>query len=405
VPHLAVVPVLVSLDGIDAESTTKSLEEELESRSHDVARRGCKNVEFLAEEENGEGDDEHDGRNEVCQPEANVALSVDHGNLTYKSTNVDEEVEVVVDAGNGRGGVDNDALALDRLNAHLFLGNLLGNEGRNVGLKSTSAGTHDQDTENKDAESSIGFIENRGSRRGDENQVTNLGKNDRVDNRLVATEIGIGDPGTKEGADVDPESVESGEGKGNLLAHVERTRNSFCIVGVERSTSRSRARLRNKVGVDGDSSIVGHALNKLDKGNGVNAPWNRSGHTAKSLELLVGGEVGGRVAVGNVGVLKTSLALAELVGGRTSLVKLGVCALRVTRAVDEGGVKARYTLDIELGCGESKTRSIHTTSSESPTGMMAIDTEFSCTVSDERRRRGLVAGEMGDEWPCILIRM
>jgi hypothetical protein len=344
VPHLAVVPVLVSLDGVDAESTTKSLEEELECRSHDVARRGCKNVEFLAKPQYWKGDNEHDGGNEVCEPKADVALSVNHRDLSNQCTNVDEEVEVVVDTGDGRGGVDNDALALHHLDAHLFLGNLLGNEGRNVGLECTSTCAHDEDTENKNAESSIGLVENRGSRRGDENQVTDLSKNDGIDNRLVATEIGVGDPGTKQGADVDPESIESGQRKGNLLAHVERTRNGFGIVGVEGSTSGSWARLGNEIAVDGHGSIVGHALNKLDKGNGVDAPWNRSGHTAKSLELLVGGEVSGRVAVADVGILKTSLALAELVGGRTSLVELRVVALRVTRAVNERRVKARYTL-------------------------------------------------------------
>lgn len=344
VPHLTIVPAAISLDGVDAESATKSLEEELKGRSHDISARRSKNVKFLAVKEDRESDDEHYSGDEIREPEADIALSVDHANLTNKGTNVDEEVKVIVDAGHGDGRVDNDALSLDSLYAHLFLRNLLGNEGRNVGLKSTSTGTHDQDSENKDAERSAGLVEDRGSRRSNEDNVTDFSNNDRVENRLEATEVGIGDPGSKEGADVDPKGVESGEGKGNLLAHVERTGNGFGIIGVQGSTSGSRPGLGNEVAVDGNGSIIGHALNQLDKRNSVDAPWNRCRHTAKGAQLLLSGEVGSTVTVANVAVLKASLALAELVGGGTSVVKLGVLALRITRAVNKGGVKARYTL-------------------------------------------------------------
>jgi hypothetical protein len=329
VPHLTVVPGPVRLDGVDAESTAKRLEEELECRSHDVAGRGRQDVELLAVEENGQGDDEHDGGDEVSEPETNVALSVDHGDLTDKGTNVDEKVKVVVDAGHGNGGVDNNALALDDLDAHLLLRHLLGNEGRNVGLEGTSSGTHDEDTEDKDTKGRVGLVEDRWRRRGNENQVTNLSNNDRVQNGLEAAEVGVGDPGSEERADVDPKGVEGGQRKGNLLAHVEGTGDGLGIVWVKGGTGWGGSWLGDEVGVDGNGSVVRHALDQLDKGNGVDSPWDGGGHTAQRLQLLLGGEVGGAVRVAHIRVLHASLALRDEVGGGSSVVEGRLLALRV----------------------------------------------------------------------------
>jgi hypothetical protein len=89
-PHGAIVPVLVSLDGIDAETAAKSLEKDLESRTHDVTARGLEDVELLAEVKDRDTEDEHDSGDEVGKPETDVSLSVDHGDLTNKGTNVDK---------------------------------------------------------------------------------------------------------------------------------------------------------------------------------------------------------------------------------------------------------------------------------------------------------------------------
>jgi hypothetical protein len=257
-------------------------------------------------------------------------------------------VKVVVDTGDSNGGIDNDALALLDLDAHLLLGNLLGNQGRNVGLEGTRSESHDENTEDKDTQGSVGLVENRGSRGSNEDDVTYFGDNDRVDDCLEATEVGVGNPGSEERADVDPESVEGGERESNLLAHAQGTRNGLITAGVQGSSGGRGPFLGDEVGVDGYGTVVGHALYKLDEGDGVDPPRNGGRHTAQGRELLVGGK---RLAlagiVADIAVLEAGLALRDEVGGGTRVVESRVLALGIARAVDEGGVKASY------GLGES----------------------------------------------------
>lgn len=140
--------------------------------------------------------------------------------------------------------------------------------------------------------------------------MTNFGDKDRVDNGLEATEIGIGDPGTKQRADVDPEGVEGGQTESDLLAHAKGTGLGFIGVRVQGGSGGSDERLGDEVGVDGNGTIVGHALHQFDESDLNDAsvccwralardvdtysedpPWNHSGHTGESSELLGGGEV------------------------------------------------------------------------------------------------------------------
>jgi hypothetical protein len=235
------------------------------------------------------------------------------------------------------------------------LGHLLGDEGRNVGLESTGSGSHDEDTEDEDTERRVGLVEDRRGGGGNEDKMTNFGDNDRVDNGLEATKVGIGNPGSEKRADVDPERVEGGQREGNLLAHVEGTGDSLSIAGVKGSSSSCSPWLSDEVGVDGNGSVVGHALYELDKGNGVDPPWDLGRHTAESEELLVGGKrviLAGRVA--DIGVLDTGLALREEVRGCTSLVESRVLALGVTRVVKHGGIEA----SLDLGNSVSKKEKV-----------------------------------------------
>jgi hypothetical protein len=160
-PHATVVPVLVGLDWVDAHTTSKSLEEQLESRAHDVTARWAENVELLAENENGKSHDEHDGGDQVGEPETDVSLSVNHADLTNEGTDVDEEVEPVVNTGDSDSRVNNDTLGTAGLNAHLLLGNLLGDKRGDVGLESSRSKTHDDESENKDTEGSVGVRQDR----------------------------------------------------------------------------------------------------------------------------------------------------------------------------------------------------------------------------------------------------
>ena len=268
VPHSSVVPDPPSLHWVQTEAVTESLEEQLESRSHDVSARWCQNVEPLAEPKNRQTNDEHDGRDQISQPEADVAFSVDHADLTNQCTDVDEQVKVVVDTGGSDSGIDNDALALGgSLDTHLLLGNLLGNERRNVGLECTSSESHDDQAENENAEGSVWLGQDMWGRGGDEDEMTDFSDQDGVNDGLEATEIGIRNPSTEQRTAVDPEGVEGGQTEGNLLAHVEGTGLGVGGIRIQGSTSRSLQRFGDEVGVDSDSAVVGHALNEFDKGN------------------------------------------------------------------------------------------------------------------------------------------
>ena len=76
----------------------------------------------------------HDGGEKVGQPEAHVALGIDHADLAQDGTNVDHHVEVQVNAGDGRNGIYNDALSRrEGLDVRALLAILLGDEGRDVG--------------------------------------------------------------------------------------------------------------------------------------------------------------------------------------------------------------------------------------------------------------------------------
>ena len=67
---------------------------------------------LFAEDHDGETEEEEDGRDEERQVEADIAFSIDHAQLSSQGTDVDKQVEVVVDTGDGDGRVNNDTLAI-----------------------------------------------------------------------------------------------------------------------------------------------------------------------------------------------------------------------------------------------------------------------------------------------------
>jgi hypothetical protein len=95
-PHVAGGPVPVSLEGVGGHSLAEGPEEQLEGGAHDVAARWAQNVELLAEDQDRDGNDEHDGGDEVSEPETDVTFCVNHADLTDQGTDVDEEVEPVL---------------------------------------------------------------------------------------------------------------------------------------------------------------------------------------------------------------------------------------------------------------------------------------------------------------------
>ena len=95
-PHVAGIPVPPGLEGVGGHSLAEGLEKQLEGGAHDVAARWTQNVELLAEDQDRDGDNEHDGGDEVSKPETDITFRVNHADLTDQGTNVDEEVEPVL---------------------------------------------------------------------------------------------------------------------------------------------------------------------------------------------------------------------------------------------------------------------------------------------------------------------
>lgn len=138
-PHLSVAPVLNGLDRVEGSAVSKSLEEQLHGGGHDTTGRRQHSVAAPAVDEDRESKHEHDGGKQEGEPETDVTLSICHGELTDQCTDVDEEVEVVVDTGQSDSGVDDDALSLDFSDAHPGFRDLLGDKRRNIGFETSTA--------------------------------------------------------------------------------------------------------------------------------------------------------------------------------------------------------------------------------------------------------------------------
>lgn len=218
--------------------------------------------------------------------------------------------------------------------------------------------------------------------------MTNFSNQDRVQDGLESTKVGVSDPCSKKRADVDPEGVEGGQTEGDLLAEIESTRLSFIRIRVEGGSSRSSEGLGDEIGVYSNGSVVTHTLNELDKSDlkmklisasralymaiaySENLPWDPGGHTTKRGKLLVGREV---ISFVDVAVLKRGLALGVEVGWRSSRVKLGVLARGVARGVNESRVQANGLLRCVLACMDYRAKAVSlTTSPASPIGMMCV---------------------------------
>lgn len=344
-PSVTLLPVLDGLDGVGSDTVTKSLEEQLDSRSEHTSGRRCKLVLRLAENQDGDGEEEEDEGNQEGQVETDVTFSEDHAKLASKGTPVDEPVEPVVNTGGGDGRVDNDKLAVAILNTKRVVGQLLHDERRNIGLEGTRSKTSDEQTENEDTQRSVGLIHDGRCSRDDEDGVTDFSDEDRVEDGLVATEVLVGNPGTEQRADVDPERVEGGQGEGNLLAQAKGTGLGGVAGRVDGGTSAGSGALAlcveltlvDEVGVDDDSAIVRHALAQFDEANGEDLQGDLLGNTTQSAHLLLGGEV---IAIaGEVAVLESSLSLGDEVCWRAVGVSLRMLALWVAGTIQEGAVQ------------------------------------------------------------------
>lgn len=150
----------------------------------------------MAPQDDG-GEEEHAGRDEESNPEADVLLDVDHGNLTGKRSDVDGKVEVEEDTGVGDSRVDDDLLARGKgLDAHASIFVLIGKQGRDVGLEETSTNAKADETNDEGSKSAVLLHDNTGSGRGDENDVGNSGDTNSKVKGPETTHASISNPGT-----------------------------------------------------------------------------------------------------------------------------------------------------------------------------------------------------------------
>lgn len=128
-----------------------------------------------------------------------------------------------------------------------YLGHLLGDQGRHGRFERSSSHlqnqnlakrrrrgahrykewrthSHDDDGDDEAAERSHRVDDDRRNCRNDEEDVTENGDPEGVAERLVSSQVGVGDVGTKERTDVDPEGVEGTESETSRLTQSERSR-------------------------------------------------------------------------------------------------------------------------------------------------------------------------------------
>jgi hypothetical protein len=118
--------------------------------------------------------------------------------LAGKGTNVDEEIEPVVNACGSDSRIHDDALPIAGFDAHLFLRNLFGDKGRDVGLESAGSETHNEQSDDEGRKSAVWLIQNIRGRRGHEDNVTNFSNDDGINDGVETSKVGVGNPGGKQ---------------------------------------------------------------------------------------------------------------------------------------------------------------------------------------------------------------
>jgi hypothetical protein len=249
-----------------------------ESVGDDRALRGSHNVNLPAKNQDECANEENAETHQVCGPEANVALHVGGGEQG-QGTDVDAPVEDHVDALNGDGRVDNDALAslLVNTNGHLPPSVLVGNKGSDVGLDTTRSETDDNDGGDEASKTRAGGKRRR-KRRACQDEQTDDVDSAEDENRVVLAEILVGDDGTQDGGDVTPELEESGKTSGSLVAQAEGTHS---LAAIERAL--------DVVLEDTGGTVVGESLAKLDNGDQEGRLGEGLADLAQGPELLLGG--------------------------------------------------------------------------------------------------------------------
>lgn len=173
-------------------------------------------------------DAEKDGGQQVCEPESDELLSVNHANLANESANVNEEVEIMVNSALSDCWIVDDALAGGQLfHDHLLERDLLGDQGRDVGLERACADAHNDQTDQESGERVVWVSDDRWDGRDHKDDMTGDSNSQGNANGLVAAKIFICDIGTEKGDKIHPELIKGSDTSGGTLMHIERSRLSI----------------------------------------------------------------------------------------------------------------------------------------------------------------------------------
>lgn len=173
---------------------------DIHKHAHELGQDGAGGrrqlVVLLVDGQDDGSSQEQDGGDEEGQPEGVVLLNVDHADLSSDGTKVDGKVEVEEDSGVGHGGVDNDALTIAHLDAHLGVLILLSKQGGDVGLEESSTDAESEETDDEGGEGGISLDNDSGGRSSDEDDVGDGGDTDGEVKSPETTDAGISNPGT-----------------------------------------------------------------------------------------------------------------------------------------------------------------------------------------------------------------
>ena len=109
-PECSVMSAIPHPDRIDGPATPHCKPESLECLGHDRTSGWCLLVPLTSPPHDGRSRGEEDGWQGEREPESHIFFGVDHTNLANESTEIDEEIEIVVDSALSDGGIDNDSL-------------------------------------------------------------------------------------------------------------------------------------------------------------------------------------------------------------------------------------------------------------------------------------------------------
>src|SRR5690242_6620544 len=270
------------------------LADHTEGVGNDRALRWANDVDLATEDKDERTDEEDAQTQQVSRPEVGITLHVGSREEGQR-TNVDAlkmsalrmksewaqtyPIEDHVDTGDGDGRVNDDALArlLVGTNDHLATLVLIGNQGSDVGLDTTSSETDNNNSSDKTTKTGASLKSNRDRSQGKDEKTDHVDTTED-DNGVVLSEVLISNDSTENGCDIAPELEEGRETSGSLVSHADST-TSFAAI----------KRALDVVLENTRGTVVGKALAQFYNGDQEGGLGQRLADLAQGAELLRGG--------------------------------------------------------------------------------------------------------------------